>query len=522
MKIDNKQYRIFRVIIVSLIILLGLILRFYPVIGIDFPLNDGGLFYSMILDLIENNFRLPSYTSYNNANIPFAYPPFGFYISAFLVKLGFNLLDVLHYLPPLVSVFSIGVFYLFSKEIGLSEFQSLISTLIFSVTPTAYMWRIFGGGITRSFGLLFLILFLYQLYRFKRKRIDPLLVIWGTSTFLSHPEAASHLALATAIYFLFHSDKDKVILPLLLHGLAIGLVSSIWWIPVIFRHGVAPFISVFTSGSWETWYEVSINYFLNTQSFQLVFLLLGFLYAIIHRKFAIPCWVIAMIIIFPRGADQYLILPASLLSAVFIDKVIFPGFVQLASNLNAPSEQDYYIEIKKYRNYKNFTLIFTITLLGFFLQGFLHNLIHGVPSMTSEQQQGIEWVNSNIPNDAEFLILGNEYFVVFPFGEWFPALTSRTSILAIQGYEWLPDGLFLEHIQEYDYLQECTQYGLECLNSWEMSNNENYDYLILPGNSRDSVAKEDDYFLLRNSLIDADQYNLVYENLDFYIFSNPD
>ena len=44
----------------------------------------------MILDLQANHFVLPAYTTYNNAHIPFAYPPFGLYFSG-LISSGFHI-----------------------------------------------------------------------------------------------------------------------------------------------------------------------------------------------------------------------------------------------------------------------------------------------------------------------------------------------------------------------------------------------------------------------------------------------
>ncbi|MDP1780012.1 MAG: hypothetical protein Q8K73_07045, partial [Anaerolineales bacterium] len=68
-------------------LLLGAIIRFYPAVSNGFPLNDGGMFYTMIRDLKANHYILPQLTTYNFADIPFAYPPLGFYIAALLSTL---------------------------------------------------------------------------------------------------------------------------------------------------------------------------------------------------------------------------------------------------------------------------------------------------------------------------------------------------------------------------------------------------------------------------------------------------
>ncbi len=53
-----------------------------PFVGTDFPLNDGGLFATMIQDLVNNRLLLPASTTYNGLDIPFAYPPLAFYVAA--------------------------------------------------------------------------------------------------------------------------------------------------------------------------------------------------------------------------------------------------------------------------------------------------------------------------------------------------------------------------------------------------------------------------------------------------------
>ena len=55
---------------VSFAVLLGGAVRFFPVYLSHFPLNDGGLFLSMTQDILDHNFSLPVYTSYNGNAIP--------------------------------------------------------------------------------------------------------------------------------------------------------------------------------------------------------------------------------------------------------------------------------------------------------------------------------------------------------------------------------------------------------------------------------------------------------------------
>ena len=125
--------------LVFFLTLIALLIRLLPVLTNDFPLNDGGLFYSMIRDLQENRFVLPFFTSYNHAQLPYAYPPLAFYLAGFISSL-FQIppLDIIRFLPPIVSVFSIPLFYLLAKRLTRDPLQALFAVLLFAFTPMAF------------------------------------------------------------------------------------------------------------------------------------------------------------------------------------------------------------------------------------------------------------------------------------------------------------------------------------------------------------------------------------------------
>ena len=61
-------------VLVAAALILGSIVRLIPVLGSDFPINDGGLFAAMIDDLVRHGPSLPRVVDYNGGDIPFAYP----------------------------------------------------------------------------------------------------------------------------------------------------------------------------------------------------------------------------------------------------------------------------------------------------------------------------------------------------------------------------------------------------------------------------------------------------------------
>ena len=76
--------------ILGIAILFGTFVRVLPVFLAGFPINDGGMFLVMMRDLRGNGFALPMYTTYNYMDIPYAYPPLGFYLGAFLELTGIS------------------------------------------------------------------------------------------------------------------------------------------------------------------------------------------------------------------------------------------------------------------------------------------------------------------------------------------------------------------------------------------------------------------------------------------------
>ena len=148
-------------------LLFGAIVRFWPAFTNGFPLNDGGMFYSMILDLKENDYQLPEFAEYNSVDIPFAYPPLGFYVAAFLSDasttlsaglLPVSVLQILLWLPALVNTLSIFFFYKLAGQVLNSRLSASLAVMIYALSSRAFLWQVMGGGITRAFGMLFLIL----------------------------------------------------------------------------------------------------------------------------------------------------------------------------------------------------------------------------------------------------------------------------------------------------------------------------------------------------------------------------
>jgi hypothetical protein len=92
-------------LVLGVIFILGAAVRLAPIVSLEYPLNDGGLFAQLVDDLLTNCFRLPEFTTYNQGGIPYAYPPLSFYLAASLVRLlPVSTITGVRLLPAIVSL----------------------------------------------------------------------------------------------------------------------------------------------------------------------------------------------------------------------------------------------------------------------------------------------------------------------------------------------------------------------------------------------------------------------------------
>ncbi len=240
-------------LMLGLTIFLSILLRFFPGLMAGFPLNDGGMFLIMLRELKANRFLIPAFTSYNYSNIPFAYPPFGFYAGAFLSLLGIPDIQILRWLPAMVNLLSIPAFFGFAETILEDRLRAALATVFYALTPT-YGWVIMGGGLTRSFGVLFMLLALHFAVRtFKSgswRFVIPAAIFGGLSV-MSHPETAMHTVYGIAFFWLFTKHSWKKLSQAAGLALLAGLVCAPWWLTVYLQHGLAPFISAASSGTHD-------------------------------------------------------------------------------------------------------------------------------------------------------------------------------------------------------------------------------------------------------------------------------
>jgi len=505
-------------------ILLGGIVRFMPVVMAGFPVNDGGMFYVMVEELKADHFFLPAFTQYNLADIPYAYPPFGFYATALISSLfRIQTLAVVRWLPPLVSTLSLLAFYLMAEELLRSRLQSALATLFYALLPASFGWAIMGGGITRSFGLLFLFLtitFANRLFTWTSSLPVPLWVhaaltaIFGAMAFLSHPETGLQAAAACILLWFFRGRSVRTLLWSATVALGVVVLTGPWWGTVLANHGMEPFRSALgssndgTASAWVSLFTLQLgsgSFFSLTVALGLI----GLLAQLARKNFLLAVWLVVPFFVDPRSADGIALMPMSMLAGYGFDRVLAPALLSLR-NINKEWLADRFTTLTLF--VMSFYLFFAAGVFGIGLVG---------GSLSSTDRETIAWVDANIPPESDFLLLtGEQYSMKDPFQEWFPALTDQHSQTTLQGREWTLAENFFPFYGELVALQHCAD--VRCVDGWGKKNTGlEHQYLLikkLPGGSvsplRDSLE------LLLKSVRDSDTYKVILDTENVTIFEH--
>src|SRR5215216_870007 len=233
-------------------IVLGAIMRFNPTLLAGFPVSDGGMFAVMVEDLKASHYLLPAFTSYNHSNIPFAYPPLGFYFGRIASDLfELRALEALRWIPPLFASLSIPAFYLLARRLLNNKYHASIAALFFALMPRALSWFVSGGGLTRSPGQFFMLLTLVTVVRLyqENNRID---VLWSGLfaglTVMSHPEAAIHMIASVIFLWAMLGRSRKSFMDSVGVAIITLISSSPWWLTIIRYHGLDPLLSALQTG----------------------------------------------------------------------------------------------------------------------------------------------------------------------------------------------------------------------------------------------------------------------------------
>lgn len=462
-------------LILVLAVALGVFMRFNLTLLAGFAINDGGMFAVMIDDLRASHYLIPAFTSYNSSDIPFAYPPLGFYFGALAVDIfKLSSVEVLRWLPPFFASLSIPAFYFLSLRIFKDKYLASLSTLFFALMPRAFSWFVMGGGLTRSPGQFFMLLtliFVLRLYE-ENRRMDILRAgFFGGLAVMSHPEAAVHTVVSAVLFWVMLSRKRNTFVQSVLIGLVVVIVAVPWLGTVIGYHGVGPLFNAAATGK-KLIAVFNLVFFVFTEEPYATFIailgLIGLAHSLIRKDYLLPIWMAIPFFVEGRSAAGPAAIPLAMLAAVGLAEVILPALQSSVKRQAVPSEGISSIE----RN------VFFYLLLYLIFSAYQFGLQLSNATLYPQDQEAMLWARENTPSDARFLVLtGSTSVSCDSVLEWFPALTGRRSLFTVQGAEWTRGEEFGSFIQETNDLQACFDENPACVEG--LIEPSEYDYVYL-------------------------------------------
>jgi len=507
----------------------ALVFRLWFVRQSSFPLNDGGLFWTMVDDLERAYFRLPVSTSYNQAGIPFVYPPLGLYVVALLETLGVARLDLFRYLPTALTVGSVAGFAVLAHQLLPSRRASTAATVAFALLPMSFVWPIMGGGVTRAFGQLFSILALvcaYRLYSGGGRWPVLGLALSAAATVASHPEASWFLAYSVPFFWLALSRRRDTFVSSLLAALGAFVLVSPWLVTVVARHGTAVLRPLHDSG-WSALSGLGrLALFDVTREpvFPVVGMLalLGVLHELGQRRFLLPLWLVVIPALQARAFDQRAVIPVALLAGIGLSEVLLPLLLRAVQPLRQLRLRNDSAELGSARGGVPWWVL-QLVLLLVILQSTVSTARAYRPllsGLTPDDRAAMAWVAERTPPAARFLVLtGETWFGQDRVAEWFPALTGRVNLAVVQGYEWLGD--FSERIEAATALQLCASAGRTCLEHWAASRDIDYDFVYIARQPYWIDGRRFERFgALISELFRSPDYRLVYSGPGAVIFQH--
>lgn len=502
--------------------LLGGYIRLFPALMSGFPINDGGLFYGMTQDLLENGFALPLTARYNDLGIAFAYPPLGFYLAALARALfGLPLLDIFRFLPGLFAAGSIAAFFLLANDLLKSRAQAALAVMAFAFLPTSFYWPIMGGGITRAPGFFFSLLAYWmacKMYASSARRYSLLTALFASGAILSHPEAALHAATGIVVFFVFYGRNWPCFRRSLFTAALTLIFTAPWWLSVLLQHGLTPFLAASRAGGGYRLDLLVSIFHINIASepaltFLGCFAVLGLFTLAARKAWLIPAWGLVIILTEQRSMILHLSPVLALSAGVAMDELLFARLRQF-QNPSSPSEN-----LSSHWSNSLFTglasrLCFAFLLVSFLLSSFEIAFTEAKElSLPPGDQTAFQWVDENLPPGAQFLILTGDQPLADPVSEWFPALTRRASLATVQGYEWRPNSDFDRVLRASFDVQQCVIRETACLREWQQRDGREYDYLYLSKSRiRANHPALRQTLPLQSELLASGEFQLVYDN----------
>lgn len=455
------------ILLVSLIMILSFFIR-YPFLqqSNKMPINDGGMFYVMTNELIENHFSIPKVTEYNHSSIPYTYPPLAFYCAGLLhTAFGVDVLDVERVLPLIFNLAGILFFYWLAKELLQGKGQALVATIAFSISSTSFEWLIMGGGLARSpayaFSILALYLLLHGIKNHRWKFVIAAGIICGL-TFGFHIETGYFTFILFIFTILYYARNRFGILALISSIVLCALLYGPLFLMAVLQNGLQPYFYAMRGGAFNLLYSLGFllkfDFFDTTPFIDVagVLAFIGLFFMLKKKNFYVPVWLLLVCVFEARSSSRFGVIPVSILFSYAVYELIISRLPKTEFLFHQPL-------------FSSNNVIALLCSLPVFLSvpAIYVNESPLLNSLTTADQQAMQWVKASTPATSNFAVIPATYWHADMVSEWFPALTDRASVLTVQGTEWTDEFIereektteFIKAIQRNDFDAAIKQTG---------------------------------------------------------------
>jgi len=427
-------------------------------LGGPLPPGDGGLFYLMAQAVGRDLLSYGGEIAFSGMELPFAYPPLGFYLAAVLHRAGLPLEEAMRGISLAGTVLAVGAAGLLLRRLASSWQAALLAALLLVGLPRFWAGQLAGGGITRAPGLLFcLVAWLGATALPSGVRGTLLATGIGIGlAMLFHPEMGVYAA--AGVVFLAVACRGERVTWRGALGRAAGaclvgaLVCAPWWGTVLARHGPGVLIGAALGSQGGAMLRGLVPLlppvYGEAEPWPVALLAMGGTTAMALRGRPLAlAWALWLVLVDPRKGTVAASLPLAL-----------GGGEALAVLLSPLSRQR--------------------PALGLLTAGLALLCLWSAmraPSAPSwplvkvggEEGYAMARLGEVLPGGETVMVLSGGPWMRDPWSDWGPALSGREFVLTVQGSEWLGPGAFGERRQRYQAVQECAEReDVECIARW--------------------------------------------------------
>jgi hypothetical protein len=164
-------------------------------------------------------------------------------------------------------------------------------------------------------------------------------------------------------------------------------------------------------------------------------------------------------------------------------------------------------------------ILFTYLLIYFIVSAFSisYQETHSL-TLSDSSRKAFEWINVNLPPAGRFAVITGDQPLADPVSEWFPAITSQTSVATVQGLEWVPGVDFSNILMRSYRLQQCAVQDSDCVATWQSNSGFDFDYIYLEKlRIRYKQGLSNGPVFLQKSLLDSGRFESIYDTSDVTI-----